>query len=117
MGAPVVKRCSRAALLLRNCLPDGVTQPLALPKHVHPLALVIGSSGIEGSVLKDVKDGEEEMRLAESWEGFIIPDMKVDWLGSKLKVLSSSSMSSVEKLVRLLEPEKLELVEVLVSVE
>ena len=64
----------------------------------------------------DVKGGEE-MRLAESWEGFIIPDMKVDWLGSRLEVPSSSSMSSVEKLVRLLEPEKLELVEVLASVE
>ena len=114
------KRCSRAALLLRNCLPEGVTHPFALPKHIHPLALVIGSSGIEGSDLMDVKDGEE-MRLAESWEGFIIPDMKVDWLGSRLEVLSSSS-SSVEKLVRLLEPEKLalvklELVEVFASVE
>ena len=58
----------------------------------------------------EVEEAEVEMRLAESWEGFIIPDMKVDWLGSRLEVLSSSSMSSVEKLVRLLEPEKLELV-------
>ena len=107
-GAPVVKRCSRAALLLRNCLPDGATQPLAFPTHVHPLALVIGSSGMdgEGSDLKEV-EAEEEMRLAESWEGFIIPDMKVDWLGSELKL--PSPMSSMEKLVRL-ESEKLELV-------
>ena len=110
----MVKRCSRAALLLRNCLPEGSTQPLVLPKQVHPLALVIGSSGIaKGSDLKDVKGDGEEMRLSKSWDGFIIPDMKVDWLlgSSKLmEVLSSSSRSSVEKLVRLLEPEKLELV-------
>ena len=97
---------------------------MALPKQVHPLASVIGSSGIvEGSDLKDVKGDGEKMMLSESWEGFIIPDMKVDWLlgSSKLmEVLSSSSRSSVEKLVRLLEPEKLELEKlevVLASVE
>ena len=54
----------------------------------------------------EVEEAEVEMRLAESWEGFIIPDMKVDWLGSELKL--PSPMSSMEKLVRL-EPEKLEL--------
>ena len=128
-GAPVLKRCSRAARLLLNCLPEGAWQPLPLPsllpKQVQPLAVVIGSSNndIEGSDLMEVEEvKEEDMRLAESWEGFIIPDMKVDWLGSRLEVLSSSSMSSVEKLVRLLEPEKLELVklelvEVFASVE
>ena len=55
----------------------------------------------------EVEEAEVEMRLAESWEGFIIPDMKVDWLGSELKL--PSPMSSMEKLVRL-ESEKLELV-------
>ena len=50
---------------------------------------------------------EEDMRLAESWEGFIIPDMKVDWLGSQLRL--PSPMSSMDKLV-MLESEKLELV-------
>ena len=50
---------------------------------------------------------EEDMRLAESWEGFIIPDMKVDWLGSELRL--PSPMSSMDKLV-MLESEKLELV-------
>ena len=42
--------------------------------------------------------------LAESSDGFIMPDMKVDWLGSEMEV-----PSSMEKLVRL-DPEKLELV-------
>ena len=42
--------------------------------------------------------------LAESWEGSIIPDMKVDWLGS------SMPMSSTEKLVRLASELKVELV-------
>ena len=104
----MLKRCSRAARLLRNCLPEGAWQPLplplSLPKQVQPLAVVIGSSDNdnEGSDLMEV-----ETRLAESWEGFIIPDMKVDWLGSELKL--PSSMSSMEKLVRL-ESEKLELV-------
>ena len=50
---------------------------------------------------------EVETRLAESWEGFIIPDMKVDWLGSQLRL--PSPMSSMDKLV-MLESEKLELV-------
>ena len=53
------------------------------------------------------EEAEVEMRLAESWEGFIIPDMKVDWLGSELRL--PSPVSSMEKLVRL-ESEKLELV-------
>ena len=113
-GAPVLKRCSRAARLLLNCLPEGAWQPLPspslLPKQVQPLAVVIGSSNndIEGSDLMEVEEvKEEDMRLAESWEGFIIPDMKVDWLGSELKL--PSPMSSMEKLVRL-ESEKLELV-------
>ena len=93
---------------------------MAFPTHVHPLSLVIGSSGmdVEGSDLKE-EEAEEEMRLAESWEGFIIPDMKVDWLGSEELKLIPSSMSSMVKLVRL-EPEKLELVasvEVFASVE
>ena len=110
-GAPVLRRYSRAALFPRNCLPEGATQPFALPRQVQPLALVIGSSDFDvdvvndGSVLND-EDGEER-RLAESCEGSIIPDMKVDWLGSELEV-EPSSMSSKEKLVRL-EPEKLEL--------
>ena len=114
-GAPVLKRCSRAARLLRNCLPEGAWQPLPLPsllpKQVQPLAVVIGSSDndIEGSDLIEVEEEAEEVetRLAESWEGFIIPDMKVDWLGSELKL--PSPRSSTEKLVRL-ESEKLELV-------
>ena len=55
----------------------------------------------------EVEEAEVEMRLAESWEGFIIPDMKVDWLGSELKL--PFPMSSMEKLVWL-ESEKLELV-------
>ena len=120
-GAPVLRRYSRAALFPRNCLPEGATQPFALPRQVQPLALVIGSSDFEvdvvndGSVLND-EDGEER-RLAESCEGSIIPDMKVDWLGSELEV-EPSSMSSMEKLVRL-EPEKLELAseELFTSVE
>ena len=113
-GAPVLKRCSRAALLLLNCLPEGAWQPLPLPsllpKQVQPLAVVIGSSNndIEGSDLMEVEEvKEEDMRLAESWEGFIIPDMKVDWLGSELRL--PSPMSSMDKLV-MLESEKLELV-------
>ena len=114
-GAPVLKRCSRAARLLLNCLPEGAWQPLPLPsllpKQVQPLAVVIGSSNndIEGSDLMEVEEEAEEveMRLAESWEGFIIPDMKVDWLGSELRL--PSPISSMEKLVRL-ESEKLELV-------
>ena len=71
---------------------------------------------VEGSDLKEV-EAEEEMRLAESWEGFIIPDMKVDWLRSEEFI--PSSMSSMVKLVRL-EHEKLELVasvELFASVE
>ena len=113
-GAPVLKRCSRAARLLLNCLPEGAWQPLPLPsllpKQVQPLAVVIGSSNndIEGSDLMEVEEvKEEDMRLAESWEGFIIPDMKVDWLGSELRL--PSPMSSMDKLV-MLESEKLELV-------
>ena len=125
-GAPVLRRYSRAALFPRNCLPEGATQPFALPRQVQPLAVVIGSSDFEvdvvndGSVLND-EDGEER-RLAESCKGSIIPDMKVDWLGSELEV-EPSSMSSMEKLVRLepekLEPEKLELAseELFTSVE
>ena len=113
-GAPMFKRCSRAARLLLNCLPEGAWQPLPLPsllpKQVQPLAVVIGSSNndIEGSDLMEVEEvKEEDMRLAESWEGFIIPDMKVDWLGSELRL--PSPMSSMDKLV-MLESEKLELV-------
>ena len=84
--------------------------PSLLPKQVQPLAVVIGSSNndIEGSDLMEVEEvKEEDMRLAESWEGFIIPDMKVDWLGSELRL--PSPMSSMDKLV-MLESEKLELV-------
>ena len=85
--------------------------PSLLPKQVQPLAVVIGSSDndIEGSDLMEVEEEAEEveMRLAESWEGFIIPDMKVDWLGSELRL--PSPMSSMDKLV-MLESEKLELV-------
>ena len=110
----MLKRCSRAAHLLRNCLPEGAWQPLpvplSLPRQVQPLAVVIGSSDndIEGSDLMEVEEeAEVEMRLAESWEGFIIPDMKVDWLGSELRL--PSPMSSMDKLV-MLESEKLELV-------
>ena len=109
-GAPVLKRCSRAARLLRKCFPEGEWQPFPLPwllpKQVQPLAVEIGSSDndTDGSDLMEV---EEETRLADSWEGFIIPDIKVDWLGSELKL--PSPMSSMEKLVRL-ESEKVELV-------
>ena len=85
--------------------------PSLLPKQVQPLAVVIGSSDndIEGSDLMEVEEEAEEVetRLAESWEGFIIPDMKVDWLGSELRL--PSPMSSMDKLV-MLESEKLELV-------
>ena len=85
--------------------------PSLLPKQVQPLAVEIGSSDndIEGSDLMEVEEEAEEVetRLAESWEGFIIPDMKVDWLGSELRL--PSPISSMEKLVRL-ESEKLELV-------
>ena len=101
----MLKRCSSAALLLRNCFPEGATQPLAVPLQVHPPDVVIGSDG--GSDFTKVEEEEEEVMLAESSDGFIMPDMKVDWLGSEMEVLSSTS--SMEKLVRL-DPEKLELV-------
>ena len=97
----MLKRCSSAALLLRNCFPEGATQPLAVPLQVHPPDVVIGSE--RGSDFTKVE--EEEVMLAESSDGFIMPDMKVDWLGSEMEVPSSTS--SMEKLVRL---EKLELV-------
>ena len=99
----MLKRCSSAALLLRNCFPEGATHPLAVPLQVHPPDVVIGSDG--GSDF--TKEEEEEVMLADSSEGFIMPDMKVDWLGSEMEV--SSSTSSMEKLVRL-DPDKLELV-------
>ena len=99
----MLKRCSSAALLLRNCFPEGATQPLAVPLQVHPPDVVIGSGG--GSDFTMVE--EEEVMLAESSDGFIMPDMKVDWLGSEMEVPSSTS--SMEKLVRL-DPEKLQLV-------
>ena len=98
----MLKRCSSAALLLRNCFPEGATQPLAVPLQVHPPDVVIGSDG--GSDFTKVEE-EEEVMLADSSDGFIMPDMKVDWLGSEMEVPSSTS--SMEKLVRL---EKLELV-------
>ena len=100
----MLKRCSSAALLLRNCFPEGATHPLAVPLQVHPPDVVIGSDG--GSDFTKVEE-EEEVMLAESSDGFIMPDMKVDWLGSEMEVPSSTS--SMEKLVRL-NPEKLELV-------
>ena len=99
----MLKRCSSAALLLRNCFPEGATHPLAVPLQVHPPDVVIGSE--RGSDF--TKGEEEEAMLAESSDGFIMPDMKVDWLGSEMEVLSSTS--SMEKLVRL-DPDKLELV-------
>ena len=99
----MLKRCSSAALLLRNCFPEGATQPLAVPLQVHPPDVVIGSE--RGSDF--TKAEEEEVMLAESSDGFIMPDMKVDWLGSEMEVPSSTS--SMEKLVRL-DPEKLQLV-------
>ena len=98
----MLKRCSSAALLLRNCFPEGATHPLAVPLQVHPPDVVIGSDG--GSDFTKEEE-EEEVMLAESSDGFIMPDMKVDWLGSEMEVPSSTS--SMEKLVRL---EKLELV-------
>ena len=98
----MLKRCSSAALLLRNCFPEGATHPLAVPLQVHPPDVVIGSDG--GSDFTKVEE-EEEVMLADSSDGFIMPDMKVDWLGSEMEVPSSTS--SMEKLVRL---EKLELV-------
>ena len=101
----MLKRCSSAALLLRNCFPEGATHPLAVPLQVHPPDVVIGSDG--GSDFTKVEEEEEEVMLAESSDGFIMPDMKVDWLGSEIEVPSSTS--SMEKLVRL-DPEKLELV-------
>ena len=101
----MLKRCSSAALLLRNCFPEGATHPLAVPLQVHPPDVVIGSDG--GSDFTKVEEEEEEVMLAESSDGFIMPDMKVDWLGSEMEVPSSTS--SMEKLVRL-NPEKLELV-------
>ena len=100
----MLKRCSSAALLLRNCFPEGATHPLAVPLQVHPPDVVIGSDG--GSDFTKEEE-EEEVMLADSSEGFIMPDMKVDWLGSEMEVHSSTS--SMEKLVRL-DPEKLELV-------
>ena len=100
----MLKRCSSAALLLRNCFPEGATQPLAVPLQVHPPDVVIGSE--RGSDFTKVE--EEEVMLAESSDGFIMPDMKVDWLGSEMEVPPSST-SSMEKRVRL-DPEKLELV-------
>ena len=100
----MLKRCSSAALLLRNCFPEGATHPLAVPLQVHPPDVVIGSDG--GSDFTKVEE-EEEVMLAESSDGFIMPDMKVDWLGSEMEVPSSTS--SMEKLVRL-DPEKLQLV-------
>ena len=100
----MLKRCSSAALLLRNCFPEGATQPLAVPLQVHPPDVVIGSE--RGSDFTKVEEEEEEeVMLADSSDGFIMPDMKVDWLGSEMEVPSSTS--SMEKLVRL---EKLELV-------
>ena len=99
----MLKRCSSAALLLRNCFPEGATHPLAVPLQVHPPDVVIGSDG--GSDFTKVEEEEEEVMLADSSDGFIMPDMKVDWLGSEMEVPSSTS--SMEKLVRL---EKLELV-------
>ena len=101
----MLKRCSSAALLLRNCFPEGATHPLAVPLQVHPPDVVIGSDG--GSDFTKVEEVEEVM-LAESSDGFIMPDMKVDWLGSEMEVPPSST-SSMEKRVRL-DPEKLELV-------
>ena len=98
----MLKRCSSAALLLRNCFPEGATHPLAVPLQVHPPDVVIGSDG--GSDFTKVEE-EEEVMLVESSDGFIMPDMKVDWLGSEMELPSSTS--SMEKLVRL---EKLELV-------
>ena len=100
----MLKRCSSAALLLRNCFPEGATHPLAVPLQVHPPDVVIGSDG--GSDFTKVEE-EEEVMLAASSDGFIMPDIKVDWLGSEMEVPSSTS--SMEKLVRL-DPEKLELV-------
>ena len=99
----MLKRCSSAALLLRNCFPEGATHPLAVPLQVHPPDVVIGSDG--GSDFTKEEEEEEEVMLAESSDGFIMPDMKVDWLGSEMEVPSSTS--SMEKLVRL---EKLVLV-------
>ena len=101
----MLKRCSSAALLLRNCFPEGATHPLAVPLQVHPPDVVIGSDG--GSDFTKVEEEEEEVMLADSSDGFIMPDMKVDWLGSEMEVPSSTS--SMEKLVRL-DPEKLQLV-------
>ena len=102
----MLKRCSSAALLLRNCFPEGATHPLAVPLQVHPPDVVIGSD--DGSDFTKVEEEEEEeVMLAESSDGFIMPDMKVDWLGSEIEVPSSTS--SMEKLVRL-DPEKLQLV-------
>ena len=92
----MLKRCSSAALLLRNCFPEGATHPLAVPLQVHPPDVVIGSDG--GSDFTKVEE-EEEVMLVESSDGFIMPDMKVDWLGSEMEVPSSTS--SMEKLVRL----------------
>lgn len=101
------KRCSKAAVLLRNCLPDGETQPLAfplaLPRQIQPLAVEIESFAKDS--LEDLmEEEEEEMRMAESCEGFIIPDMNVDWLESSMPI------SSMEKLVKLESEVKVELV-------
>ena len=100
------KRCSKAAVLLRDCLPDGETQPLAfplaLPRQIQPLAVEIESFAKDS--LEDLMEEEEEMRMAESCEGFIIPDMNVDWLESSMPI------SSMEKLVKLESEVKVELV-------
>ena len=100
------KRCSKAAVLLRNCLPDGETQPLAfplaLPRQIQPLAVEIESFAKDS--LEDLMEEEEEMRMAESCEEFIIPDMNVDWLESSMPI------SSMEKLVKLESEVKVELV-------
>ena len=103
----MLKRCSSAALLLRNCFPEGATHPLAVPLQVHPPDVVIGSDGGSDFTKVEEEEEEEEVMLAESSDGFIMPDMKVDWFGSEMEV--PSSISSMEKLVRL-DPEKPELV-------
>ena len=51
-----------------------------------------------------MEEEEEDMRMAESCEGFIIPDMNVDWLESSMPI------SSMEKLVKLESEVKVELV-------
>ena len=89
-------------------MPDGETQPLAfplaLPRQIQPLAVEIESFAKDS--LEDLMEEEEkeEMRMAESCEGFIIPDMNVDWLESSMPI------SSMEKLVKLESEVKVELV-------